>query len=288
MKPGILQSFRIVDTFLLPAFILLLSIPISAQTPGTSKSGIVTLSNGWKLSPAGESLPLGDLPLNIAVSHSEKLIAVTNNGQSDQLLQLFDLKKKVLLDSVLMGKSWLGLTFSDNDKFLYVSGGNDNWIVKFAIVNNRLVAKDTIVLGKPWPEKISVAGIAIDDSRQILYSVTRENNSLYLADLKNRKSIQRFPLGTEGYTCLLSPDKKLLYISCWGSEKIKIFDTYKNQFSDSIRVGSHPNDLCLTKNGRYLFVANANDNSVSVIDLKIRKVLEELNTALYLRVDLKR
>jgi len=281
MKPGILQSFRIVDTFLLPAFILLLSIPISAQTPGTSKSGIVTLSNGWKLSPAGESLPLGDLPLNIAVSHSEKLIAVTNNGQSDQLLQLFDLKKKVLLDSVLMGKSWLGLTFSDNDKFLYVSGGNDNWIVKFAIVNNRLVAKDTIVLGKPWPEKISVAGIAIDDSRQILYSVTRENNSLYLADLKNRKSIQRFPLGTEGYTCLLSPDKKLLYIACWGSEKIKIFDTYKNQFSDSIRVGSHPNDLCLTKNGRYLFVANANDNSVSVIDLKIRKVLEELNTALY-------
>ena len=32
----------------------------------------VVLPNGWKLSPAGKSLPLGDLPLNIAVSNSKK------------------------------------------------------------------------------------------------------------------------------------------------------------------------------------------------------------------------
>ncbi len=262
-------------------YFLISAIGMNAQTPGPSNSGVVMLSNGWKLSPAGESIPLGDLPLNIALSHSEKLLAVTNNGQSDQLLQLFDLRKQVLLDSVLMGKSWLGLAFSDNDKFLYVSGGNDNWIVKFAIVNNRLVASDTIVLGKPWPEKISVAGLAVDESKQLLYTVTRENNSLYVVDLKTKKTIQKFSLGTEGYTCLLSPDHKQLYISCWGSEKIKIFDTNKKQFNDSILVGSHPNDLCITRNGRYLFVANANDNSVSVIDLKIHKVLEELNAALY-------
>ena len=93
------------------------------QMPGIIKSGVVLLPNGWKLSPAGETLFLGDLPLNIAVSHSEKLLAVTNNGESDQYVQLFDLKTKILLDSVQMGKSWLGLAFSDNDKFLYVSGG---------------------------------------------------------------------------------------------------------------------------------------------------------------------
>jgi YVTN family beta-propeller protein len=39
--------------------------------------------------------------------------------------------------------------------------------------------------------------------------------------------------------------------------------------------------MCLSGDGRYLFVANANDNSVSVIDLKKRKVLEILNAALY-------
>jgi len=43
------------------------------------------------------------------------------------------------------------------------------------------------------------------------------------------------------------------------------------------------NDLkvCLTRDGRYLYVANANDNNVSVIDVPNRKVLETLNAALY-------
>ncbi len=50
----------------------------------------VHLPNGWSLTPLGQSLPLGDLPLNIAVSASKKLIAVTNNGQSTQTIQLID------------------------------------------------------------------------------------------------------------------------------------------------------------------------------------------------------
>ena len=33
---------------------------------------------------------LGDLPLNIAVSNSKNLMAVTNNGQSTQSIQLID------------------------------------------------------------------------------------------------------------------------------------------------------------------------------------------------------
>ena len=48
-----------------------------------------------------------------------------------------------------------------------------------------------------------------------------------------------------------------------------------------INVGENPNELLLSKNGKYLFVANAGDNSVSVIDIAERKVLEVLNAALY-------
>jgi YVTN family beta-propeller protein len=88
-------------------------------------------------------------------------------------------------------------------------------------------------------------------------------------------------LGGEGYTCLLSPDRKVLYISCWGCNKIILFDTEKMQTAGSIPVGDNPNELCLTRNGSFLFVANANDNSVSVIDTKAGKVVETLNTAMY-------
>jgi YVTN family beta-propeller protein len=247
----------------------------------------VVLPNGWTLTPAGHSLPLGDLPLNIAVSASGKYAAVTNNGQSTQTLQLFDVAGERLLDSVIIPKSWLGLAFSADDKWLYASGGNDNIILRYA-VNPRpsasapgLVLKDSFVLGKRWPEKISPAGLDIDDARHLLYVVTKENNSLYIVDLAKHAVLQRLELGGEGYTCRLSRNKKELYITCWGCDKLLIFDTEKRSFTGEIAVGDNPNDICLTKDNRWLFVANANDNSVSVIDIRNRKVAETLNAALY-------
>lgn len=264
-------------------FFILSVVCASAQVnklPGKRNSKLL-LPNGWSLSPAGRSLQLGDLPLNIAVSSSKKWIAVTNNGQSTQSIQLIDAKNEKLLNEIIIPKSWYGLKFSSNDKYLYASGGNDNWILKYQVINNKLTLADSIVLGKKWPEKISPAGLDIDDGRQLLYVVTKENNSLYIVDLKTKKILRKVALGGEGYACLLSPDTKFLYISCWGCGELKIFDTQKNIFDASIKAGSNPNEICLSKNGNWLFVANANDNSVSVINTRERKVVETLNAALY-------
>jgi YVTN family beta-propeller protein len=261
--------------------LLALTGTLSAQTLSEIESKRITLSNGWSITPVGEMVPLGDLPLNIAVSPSGKLLAVTNNGQSTQQVMLIDGRSFALLDSMKMSKSWLGLVFSGDGRSLYASGGNNNWIVRFSIVNNRLIPADTFRLGNPWPEKIWVAGIQVDEKRQLLYTVTTENNSLYIYDLKGHKIVKRLPLGGEGYTCLLSPDRDELYISCWGCDRVEILDTRTQAFRAFIPVGDNPNDMCLTRNGKYLFVANSNDNSISVIDLTSHKVVEVLNAALY-------
>jgi YVTN family beta-propeller protein len=241
----------------------------------------VTLPNGWTLSPAGRSFPLGDLPLNIAVSPSKKLMAVTNNGQGVQSIQLINPATEKIFDNIIVPKSWYGLKFSADEKILYASGGNDNWIMQYAIVNNKLVLKDSIKLGKKWPEKISPAGIEIHDAAKMMFVVTKENNSLYIIDLKSKEIKQQLALGSEAYACLLSPDKKELYISLWGGDKVVIYNLADKKISTEISVGDNPNELLLSKNGKTLFVANANDNSVSVIDIKQRKVIEVLNAALY-------
>jgi len=262
-------------------FLSIHTVNIQAQSANDINSRRVLLPNGWQLTPVGKILTLGDLPLNIAVSPDKKLAAVTNNGESTQTIELIDLKKGIVSDSVVIGKSWLGLVFSDDGKSLYASGGNDNWIIKYSIRNKELINTDTIRLGKPWPEKISIAGIALDDSKKILYAVTKENNSLYAIDLMTKSIVSQNALGGEGYTCLLSPDRKTLFVSCWGCDKVVVFDTYLQKFTGSIAVGDNPNDMCITASGRYLFVANANDNNVSVIDTKLSKVIETLNSALY-------
>jgi len=283
MKPDTMKLNRTIKKILILSQIIFIifSANLPAQTVKEIESHRVSLPNGWKLTPVGKLLPLGDLPLNIAVSPSKKLAAITNNGESDQTIQLVDIEKEVILDSIIIGKSWLGLTFSDDGKYLYASGGNDNIIIRYAIKNNRLSVYDSIRIGKPWPVKISVAGIALDDARNRIYVVTKENNSLYILDTQSKKIVSQYPLGGEGYTCLLSPNHKILYISCWGCDKILLFDTDQQKMTGSVTVGDNPNDLCITRNGNYLFVANANDNSVSVIDTKLLKIIEILNSALY-------
>lgn len=258
-----------------------IAISISAQISGDLSSRRVALPNGWYLSPVGKVLQLGDLPLNIAVSPNGKLAAVTNNGQSTQMIHLVDVKKETVTDSVVIGKSWLGLVFSDNGKELYASGGNDNWIIKYKVRRKKLINADTIRIGKPWPEKISIAGLALDGRKKVIYAVTKENNMLYCIDLVTKSILSQTPLGGEGYTCILSPDRKTLYASCWGCDKVVIFDTYSRTIRGSIDVGDNPNDMCITRDGIWLFVANANDNNVSVIDTRAGRVIETLNAALY-------
>ncbi len=257
-------------------FIFFLFSAKAQQLPGKK----TLLPNGWSLTPAGKSLQLGDLPLNIAVSRTGKFLAVTNNGESTQSIELIDGFHDRMLDSVGIDKSWLGLKFSADENYLYASGGNDNCIWKYAIENSKLVLTDSIKLGKKWPYKISPAGFDIDDAKQKLYVVTKESGDLYIADLLSKK-IDSIYLGAEAYTCLLSPLKTELYISLWGGDKILVYNILQKKITDSIKVGSNPNDICLSKNGTWLYVCNANDNSVSVINIKKRKLVETLNTALY-------
>jgi YVTN family beta-propeller protein len=265
-------------------FLLCFSLGALAQNLDAQlESRRALLPNGWSLTPAGRSLEVGDLPLNIAVSASGKRVAVTNNGQSKQSIQLIDPQTEKVLDNVEIPKSFYGLKFSKNEQKLYASGGNDNWIFGYDIQNDKLILRDTLILGKPWPNKISPVGIEIDDERQLLYVVTKENNSLYIVDLNTKKVVFEQNMEHEGYTCLLSPNRQILYISLWGGKKVAYFDTQKRQITTTVNVSYNPNELILNKKGTLMYVANAGDNSVSVIDVKAQKVIEILDAALYPR-----
>jgi YVTN family beta-propeller protein len=259
-----------------------ISLQSIAQIPGKiAATNQVLLPNGWKLSPVGRSLPLGDLPLNMQLSASGKLLAVTNNGQSTQSIQLIDPKTEKLLDERIIKKSWYGLAFSRDEKTLYASGGNDNRILVYPIENNKIGAADTIKLGESWPkDKICTTGITLNKSNTRLYTVTKEDSALYVIEPTSHKILKRVKLAAEAYSCILSPDEKTLYISIWGGEEVSCYSTVTGAISN-IKTGSHPNELLLNKKGTWLFVANANDNSVSVINTITRKTVEVVSTSLY-------
>jgi hypothetical protein len=43
-------------------------------------NGATLLPNGWRIAPAGKSVMIGDLPLNMALSPDGRFVVVTNNG----------------------------------------------------------------------------------------------------------------------------------------------------------------------------------------------------------------
>ena len=258
---------------------LIISQFVLAQTGALPQP--ITLPNGWKLSPAGRSFPLGDLPLNVAVGKSGRYAAVTNNGQSTQQIQLIDIKAAKVVDSLIIEKSFYGLQFSADEKKLYASGGHDNRIMVYAVEAGKLQKSDIITLGKPWPNRIGPSGLALDESRGKMYVVTREDKQLYVVDLKTKAVVSKYGLDAEAYDCKLSKDGKELFITCWGCDKLLSFDLIQNTWKQTVHVGDNPNEMLQSPDGKLLYVCNANDNTVSVIDLSTRKVIETLDAALY-------
>lgn len=265
--------------FFLPIAIVL-SLQIFSQTTPQLNEKRVLLPNGWSLTPVGNQIQLGDLPLNMAVSPNKKHIAITNNGQSTQSLQIFNTETNRIDFEIPIDKSWYGLTYSGDGEFLYASGGHDNLINRYS-VSEGYKLKDQFILGPKWPNKIAPAGIAVSDRLKMLFAVTNYDNSLYVFNTDNKQMIKKIPLDFEAYTCVLSPDHALLYVSIWGDRKVKVFNTKDFSLKTEYSVGSHPNELVLSKNGRFLYVANSEDNSVSVIDTSKSKVIQTLNAAVH-------
>jgi len=252
----------------------------TAQPTAAQAHRPIRLPNGWSVSPAGRNIPLGDLPLNIAVSPDGRRMAVTNNGQSVHSIQLLDVRTEKVLHTRIVPKAWLGLAFSPDGKTLYASGGHDNRILVFDTRHDTLRPLAHIPLGDPWPNPVGPAGLTTDKSGDRLFVVTKDDSSLYIIDLHQNSVTEKTPLGAEAYTCTLSPDGRWLYISLWGGDKVLRKNLSTGQ-TDAWPAGDNPNELILSPDGRTLYVANANDNSVSVIDTQDGRSLEILNTAPY-------
>ncbi len=256
--------------------------PPQSSQPGQMADGRTLLPNGWILSPAGEELQLGDLPLNLAISTDGRLAAAVNSGQGEQTVSLIDLEAWQIIDTAPIAKSWLGIDFSADGRRLYVSGGNDNQIVVFDVTKRGLARVDSISIGPAWPEgNIWVAGLDVDDERGYLYVVGRESAKLYRVDLATKQVDATLALPAKAYACLSSSTLDRVYVSLWGGASVAVVDRSGFSLERTIEVGEHPTDLVESPDGRHVFVANANLNTVSVVDVGKAKAIETLSSAIF-------
>jgi YVTN family beta-propeller protein len=250
--------------------------------PGHLPDGTVLLPNGWKLTPAGTQIPLGDLPLGMDINPDGRLVAVTNNGVSRPTISLVDLKEQEVVQTIRVKNAWLGIKFARDGKSLLVSGGNENVVYRYHVTGDTAALVDTIRFAKAYPKaKVSVAGIDIDANDSLLYVACRGDSSLRIVDLKSpEEPVRKIPLEGSPYTCLVSRDGRRVFISLWDRDQVAAFNVETSRIEAHVDVGEHPNDLAESPDGGRLFVANANRNSVSIVDVQKWKVTETIRTSL--------
>ena len=83
------------------------------------------------------------------------------------------------------------------------------------------------------------------------------------------------------YTCLVNSRKNCLYVSLWGHSEVAVVDLKTGKVVDHWRTGAHPCEMTLDHKGKFLFVSNANDNTVTVINTESGRTVETIWAALF-------
>jgi DNA-binding beta-propeller fold protein YncE len=262
---------------------------LPAQLPGI-KEDRVLLPNGWWLSPAGEQIRLGDFPMNAALSDDEKYLAVSHSGHSKAEIWLMNLKAKKEVQKVRLADTWYGIRFV-GDK-LFVSGGYQNCVYTFSLRKGKLMATDTIRFADVTPRyNGALQGLDIwaatsencqrgskKNLRKIFIAVFFRNDStLRIMNLETKKQ-EIVKLDGMPYMCVFLKDGSVM-VSIWGSKKVEVFRNMK--FAYEIPTGDHPNEIIISRDGKFAYVACANDNTVTFIDITKKKVVASVSTAIH-------
>ncbi|MEZ6143245.1 MAG: bifunctional YncE family protein/alkaline phosphatase family protein [Zavarzinella sp.] len=156
---------------------------------------------------------------------------------------------------------------------------------------------------QPIPKNTYPTGVVLNQDETKAYVCLSRENAIAIVDLRIKEVVGAIPVGVAPHSILLSADEKTLYVSNWGgrhprkgersapsagtptlidergiavSGTIGICDIGQAKMTTEIAVGLHPAGLVLSPDRHRLCVANANSDTISVIDLNNSKVSHTL------------
>ena len=270
-----LLSLAALATFVVCAHGQTPSVTTQAQ-PGRLSGNTVLLPNGWKISPAGQQVPVGGLPLRVVAVPHTNLALITSNGYGDQYLSLIDLVSHSIIQRVPMVASWMGLAVTSDGKTVYASTGSADSIAVFHLNAGRLTPDGTI----PLPQGTFPAGIVLNSENSRLFVAGNLANNLLAVDTASRKVLFQSATGRKPYACALVPKWHAVYVSNWGEDSLSTLSADNGQLIARVQVHERPGDIIASPDGNLIFVTNGDRNIVSIIDTATQRTIEEIDTSI--------
>jgi sugar lactone lactonase YvrE len=133
--------------------------------------------------------------------------------------------------------------------------------------------RTTISLGK---DSYPYACIA-DATGKRLYVSLWNKSGVALVDLEGKQGAALWPTEKHPTEMALVSDGKILLVACANSTKVCVLDTTTGKGLETIGCGLYPNlpagntpsSLCVTPDGQFLFVANADANNIAVFNVAV-------------------
>jgi DNA-binding beta-propeller fold protein YncE len=271
--------------------------------PGLTRSGDVLLPNGWSLRPAGTQTPLGDFPIAIAEHPSAPVLAILHAGYGEHEVFTLDTKTRQVLGRVSIPETYGGIVWNADGTRLYVGGGFDVVVYRFDHAGGLLSNRATFDLdagtihedakvddGEPLVRAQrgakaaagSIAALALSADGKTLWAADAFGHKLRRLDTETGKAGKtvEFEKDSYPYGLRLVEGSGRIYVSLWGAAMVGVVDLKDDSLVGTIATEEHPNEMVATKAGDRLFVANANRNTVTVIDLKTGRPIETIGTAI--------
>jgi YVTN family beta-propeller protein len=277
---------------------------------GAQGDGRIVVPTNQILRPAGRQVTFPGRPVDLALAEDGRLLVIKNlrdlvfiDPATARIKQTLALPPKAKKNDPDPGFSVTGLLVrgdrvyaSDALKQVRVAqrqgDGAYQWVAAIDVPLPQ-------VGGLPHP-----AGMALQSHDQAWVTATR-GNCVHLVNLRTGRLEQSVAVGVAPYTaCCPRPDR--CYVSNWGGDPpgagdpqgvssktpvridprtrvanhgtVSVLGPVGGRWQQlkSLRVGLHPSGLALSPDRRWLYVANANSDTVSVIDTRADEVVETI------------
>lgn len=239
---------------------LTLSLLLAAPALGTP----TVLPGGRQVEPAGQVLTLGNLPFSCALAPDGRHLAVLHGGKTDHGLMLVDTRTRTIRQTVALPDAFHGLAWGP-DGMLWVSGGTGQVLHRFRLGLAGLEAE------APWPCPGFPAGIAFKGQQPVV--ADNAGDRLYLLGPASRS----LAVPPTPYATMVTREGRVL-VSSWGAPLLTVLEGTRSR---AVTVGSHPTALAQDPRSGAVVVANANSDTLSVLDPACTRVRRTLALAAY-------
>src|SRR5579884_1639256 len=276
---------------------------------GMQTDGRILVPTNQVLKPAGTEVIFPGRPVDLTLAEGGKTLVVKNSNSlvfvdvaTSKIKQVLRLRP-VRAPNENTGFGVVGLLVQGER--IYASDARDHVRLAYRLKDGRYRWGKHIELARPALGGVAhPAGMTTSTPQQCWVTSTRSNN-VQLLDLADGVVKQTVRVGVAPYTlCQAGPDR--LYVTNWGGNRpgkddpqaktsgtsiridprtgvandgtVSVLARMPGQWKEikTIRVGLHPSGMVLSPTKRLLYVANANSDTVSVINTHTDQVIETI------------